>query len=173
MAPFSIAETFVSKLIKNWFSESYNCKPSFSKTTKDFQQELDNLDEFDFDNEFEYDQAVANLEAKIRSAKVKAKKQAIKKEEPTKEKTPQKTYDNEKLVETIKSEKTSRKEKASAEADLVDSFDTMALKAIKYDTRKGDYDRNEIKDYLREFLPRSHHLFLLAFLQHLLITQLC
>ena len=128
-----------------------------SKTSQEqvdtFQEELDNLDEFDFDNEFEYDQAVANLEAKIRSAKVKAKKQAIKKEEPTKEKTPQKTYDNEKLVETIKSEKTSRKEKASAEADLVDSFDTMALKAIKYDTRKGDYDRTEVRDYLRSFFP--------------------
>ena len=132
-------------------------KSSFSKTIKEqvdtLQQELDNLDEFDFDNEFEYDQAVANLESKIRSAKVKAKKQAVKIEEPAKEKTPQKTYDNEKLVETIKSEKTTRREKASAEADLVDSFDTMALKAIKYDTRKGDYDRTEVRDYLRQFLP--------------------
>ena len=128
-----------------------------SKTSQEqvdtLQEELDNLDEFDFDNEFEYDQAVANLEAKIRSAKVKAKKQAVKREEPAKEKTPQKTYDNEKLVETIKSEKTTRREKAAAEADLVDSFDTMALKAIKYDTRKGDYDRTEVRDYLRGFFP--------------------
>ena len=150
----------ISKDIKQFVAPKLGVTTDFSKTQKqdskiaqDFQQELDNLDEFDFDNEFEYDQAVANLEAKIRSAKVKAKKQAIKKEEPTKEKTPQKTYDNEKLVETIKSEKTSRKEKASAEADLVDSFDTMALKAIKYDTRKGDYDRTEVRDYLRQFLP--------------------
>jgi len=128
-----------------------------SKTNQEqvdtLQQELDNLDEFDFSNEFEYDQAVANLESKIRSAKVKAKKQAVKREEPAKEKTPQKTYDNEKLVETIKSEKTTRREKAAAEADLVDSFDTMALKAIKYDTRKGDYDRTEVRDYLRGFFP--------------------
>ena len=150
----------ISKDIKQFVAPKLGVTTDFSKTQKqdskiaqDFQQELDNLDEFDFDNEFEYDQAVANLEAKIRSAKVKAKKQAIKKEEPTKEKTPQKTYDNEKLVETIKSEKTSRKEKASAEADLVDSFDTMALKAIKYDTRKGDYDRTEVRDYLRSFFP--------------------
>ncbi len=128
-----------------------------SKTNQEqvdtLQQELDNLDEFDFDNEFEYDQAVANLESKIRSAKVKAKKQAVKREEPAKEKTPQKTYDNEKLVETIRSEKTTRREKAAAESDLVDSFDTMALKAIKYDTRKGDYDRTEVRDYLRGFFP--------------------
>ena len=150
----------ISKDIKQFVAPKLGVITDFSKTKKqesrvvqDLQQELDNLDEFDFDNEFEYDQAVANLESKIRSAKVKAKKKLVEKEEQTKEKTPQKTYDNEKLVETIKSEKTTRKEKAVAEADLVDSFDTMALKAIKYDTRKGDYDRTEVRDYLRQFLP--------------------
>jgi hypothetical protein len=150
----------ISKDIKQFVAPKLGVTTDFSKTkkqesrvVKDLQQELDNLDEFDFDNEFEYDQAVANLESKIRSAKVKAKKQAVKREEPAKEKTPQKTYDNEKLVETIRSEKTTRREKAAAESDLVDSFDTMALKAIKYDTRKGDYDRTEVRDYLRGFFP--------------------
>jgi len=150
----------ISKDIKQFVAPKLGVTTDFSKTKKqesrvvqDLQQELDNLDEFDFSDEFEYDQAVANLESKIRSAKVKVKKQAVKREEPAKEKTPQKTYDNEKLVETIKSEKTTRREKAAAEADLVDSFDTMALKAIKYDTRKGDYDRTEVRDYLRGFLP--------------------
>ena len=150
----------ISKDIKQFVAPKLGVTTDFSKTKKqesrvvqDLQQELDNLDEFDFSDEFEYDQAVANLESKIRSAKVKAKKQAVKREEPAKEKTPQKTYDNEKLVETIKSEKTTRREKAAAEADLVDSFDTMALKAIKYDTRKGDYDRTEVRDYLRGFFP--------------------
>lgn len=150
----------ISKDIKQFVAPKLGVTTDFSKTkiqesrvVQDLQQELDNLDEFDFSDEFEYDQAVANLESKIRSAKVKAKKQAVKREEPAKEKTPQKTYDNEKLVETIKSEKTTRREKAAAEADLVDSFDTMALKAIKYDTRKGDYDRTEVRDYLRGFFP--------------------
>jgi hypothetical protein len=30
----------------------------------------------------------------------------------------------------------------------------MALAAIKYDTRKGDIDRTEIRDYLRQYFPR-------------------
>jgi len=136
-------------------------KSSFSKTTQEqvdtLEEELDDLDVMDFADEFEYDQAISNLESKIRSAKVKAKKTEKEdrtiKEEKTAEKIPKKTYNNEKLIETIRSKETSRKDKAAAEADLVDSFDTMALKAIKYDTRKGDYDRTEIRDYLRGFFP--------------------
>jgi len=154
----------ISKDIKQFVAPKLGVTTDFSKTekqdsriAKDFQQELDDLDVMDFADEFEYDQAVSNLESKIRSAKVKAKKTEKEdrtiKEEKTAEKIPKKTYNNEKLIETIKSKETSRKDKAAAEADLVDSFDTMALKAIKYDTRKGDYDRTEIRDYLRGFFP--------------------
>ena len=154
----------ISKDIKQFVAPKLGVTTDFSKTekqdsriAKDFQQELDDLDVMDFADEFEYDQAVSNLESKIRSAKVKAKKTEKEdrtiKEEKTAEKIPKKTYNNEKLIETIRSKETSRKDKAAAEADLVDSFDTMALKAIKYDTRKGDYDRTEIRDYLRGFFP--------------------
>ena len=134
-------------------------KSSFSKTTQEqvetLQEELDNLDEYDFTDEFEYDQAVANLENKIRTVKRKETlaKREVKKEVKEKVVADKKTFDNEGLVETIKSKETTRKEKAAAETELLDSFDALALKAIKYDTRKGDYDRTEIRDYLRQFLP--------------------
>ena len=138
-------------------------KSSFSKTTQEqvdtLQEELDNLDEYDFTDEIEYDQAVANLENKIRTVKRKetlAKrevKREVKKEVKEKVVTDKKTFDNEGLVETIKSKETTRKEKSNAETELLESFDALALKSIKYDTRKGDYDRTEIRDYLRQFLP--------------------
>ena len=134
-------------------------KSSFSKTTQEqvdtLQEELDNLDEYDFTDEIEYDQAVANLENKIRTVKRKETlaKREVKKEVKEKVIADKKTFDNEGLVETIKSKETTRKEKSKAETELLESFDTLALKAIKYDTRKGDYDRTEIRDYLRQFLP--------------------
>ena len=134
---------------------------SLSKKVVELKEELDALDEFDFDDEFAFDAAKSNLENKIKTAErneAKAKtestkKPAVKKETLDKESKPKKVYDNENLIETIKSKDTSSKEKAAAEADLVDSFDTMALNAIKYDTRKGDYDRTEVRDYLRSFFP--------------------
>ena len=134
---------------------------SFSKKIVELKEELDALDEFDFEDEFAFDAAKSNLENKIKTAernaaKAKtesAKKPTVKKETSDKESKPKKVYNNEKLVETIKSEDTSSREKTAAEADLVDSFDTMALNAIKYDTRKGDYDRTEVRDYLRGFFP--------------------
>ena len=138
---------------------------SLSKTNKEqlnaLQEELDALDEFDFDDEFAFDAAKSNLKNKIKTAeRIEAKgenqsikKPTVKKEGLDKEAKPKKVYNNEKLIETIKSKDTSSKEKAAAEADLVDSFDTMALNAIKYDTRKGDYDRTRVRDYLRGFFP--------------------
>ena len=132
----------------------------FSKANQEkiqsLEQELETLDE----NEFEYDpdefdSLRSNLQYKITQAKkAPVKKPVVKKEKAEKEETTKKTYDNEALVETIKSKETTRKDKAAAESELVESFDTMALKAIKYDTRKGDLDRTEVRDYLRQFLPK-------------------
>ena len=125
---------------------------SLSKSVSELNTELEDLIDREFEmDEGDFDAQKSNLELKIRQAK----KSSVKKESSTKEKSaPKKVYDNEGLIETIKSKDTSIKEKAKAEADLVESFDNMALRAIKYDTRKGDYDRDEVKDYLREFLPR-------------------
>ena len=125
---------------------------SLSKSVSELNTELEDLIDREFEmDEGDFDAQKSNLELKIRQAK----KPSVKKESSTKEKSaPKKVYDNEGLIETIKSKDTSIKEKAKAEADLVESFDNMALRAIKYDTRKGDYDRDEVKDYLREFLPR-------------------
>ena len=128
---------------------------SKSNPFNELQDQLNELDVMDFDNEIEYDQAVANLENKIRLTKRKETlaKRDIKKEVKEKVVADKKIFDNEGLVETIKSKETTRKEKSNAETELLESFDTLALKAIKYDTRKGDYDRTEIRDYLRQFLP--------------------
>ena len=127
---------------------------SLSKSVTELNTELEDLIDREFEmDEGDFDAQKSNLELKIRQAK----KPSVKKQSSTKEKSaPKKVYDNEGLIETIKSKdpKVTGKEKALAKADLVDSFDALALKAIKYDTRKGDYDRNEIKDYLREFFPR-------------------
>ena len=129
-----------------------------SKSIADLNTELEEL----IDNEYEMDEGdfesqKSNLEFKIKQAKAVAetsKKPTVKKEGSTKEKAvSSKVYNNESLVETIKSKDSTTREKAKAEADLVDSFDSLALKAIKYDTRKGDYDREDVRDYLREFLP--------------------
>tara|TARA_R100000951_G_scaffold113354_1_gene115183 strand:- start:108 stop:8234 length:8127 start_codon:yes stop_codon:yes gene_type:complete len=131
-----------------------------SKTNQEkiqsLEQELDTLEE----NEFDYDPGDfenkrSNLQYKINQAKKPpVKKPTVKKEKTEKEETTKKTYNNEALVETIKSKETTRKDKVAAESELVESFDTMALKAIKYDTRKGDLDRTEVRDYLRQFLPK-------------------
>jgi hypothetical protein len=125
-----------------------------SKRAKELKTELEDLVDREFEmDEGDFEAQKSNLELKIRQAE----KPSVKKEISTKEKSaPKKVYDNEGLIETIKSKdpKITGKEKALAEADLTESFDALALKAIKYDTRKGDYDRNEIKDYLREFFPR-------------------
>ena len=127
---------------------------SMSKSVTELNTELEDLKDREFEmDEGDFDAQKSNLELKIRQAK----KPSVKKQSSTKEKSaPKKVYDNEGLIETIKSKdpKITGKEKALAEADLTESFDALALKAIKYDTRKGDYDRNEIKDYLREFFPR-------------------
>jgi hypothetical protein len=131
-----------------------------SKTNQEkiqsLEQELETLEE----NEFDYDPGDfenkrSNLQYKINQAKkASVKKPVVKKEKTEKEEATKKTYNNEALVETIKSKETTRKDKAAAESELVESFDTMALKAIKYDTRKGDLDRTEVRDYLRQFLPK-------------------
>jgi hypothetical protein len=129
---------------------------NLSKSMEDLQQELDTLEE----NEFDYDPGDfenkrSNLQYKInQTKKPPVKKPTVKKEKTEKEEATKKTYNNEALVETIKSKETTRKDKAAAESELVESFDTMALKAIKYDTRKGDLDRTEVRDYLRQFLPK-------------------
>jgi hypothetical protein len=127
---------------------------SMSKSVTELNTELEDLKDREFEmDEGDFDAQKSNLELKIRQAK----KPSVKKQSSSKEKSaPKKVYDNEGLIETIKSKdpKVTGKEKALAEADLTESFDALALKAIKYDTRKGDYDRNEIKDYLREFFPR-------------------
>ena len=158
----------ISKDIKQFVAPKLGVTTDFSKTKQsDFsnvnqekiqslEQELETLDE----NEFEYDpdefdSLRSNLQYKITQAKkAPVKKPVVKKEKAEKEETTKKTYDNEALVETIKSKETTRKDKAAAESELVESFDTMALKAIKYDTRKGDLDRTEVRDYLRQFLPK-------------------
>jgi len=158
----------ISKDIKQFVAPKLGVTTDFSKTKQsDFsnvnqkkiqslEQELETLDE----NEFEYDPDEfdalrSNLQYKITQAKkAPVKKPVVKKEKAEKEETTKKTYDNEALVETIKSKETTRKDKAAAESELVESFDTMALKAIKYDTRKGDLDRTEVRDYLRQFLPK-------------------
>jgi hypothetical protein len=158
----------ISKDIKQFVAPKLGVTTDFSKTKQsDFsnvnqekiqslEQELETLDE----NEFEYDPDEfdalrSNLQYKITQAKkAPVKKPVVKKEKAEKEEITKKTYDNEALVETIKSKETTRKDKAAAESELVESFDTMALKAIKYDTRKGDLDRTEVRDYLRQFLPK-------------------
>jgi hypothetical protein len=61
------------------------------------QEQLDNLDEFDFDNEIDFQAAKSNLETKIRLAK---KKEAAKPVEETKikEKAKDDTKKNEKRI---------------------------------------------------------------------------
>ena len=152
----------ITKKVDTSKNDSVREEVSFSDSKViELKEELDALDEFDFDDEFAFDAAKSNLENKIKTAERNAakaktesiKKPTVKKETSDKESKPKKVYNNEKLVETIKSKDTSSREKTAAEADLVDSFDTMALNAIKYDTRKGDYDRTEVRDYLRGFFP--------------------
>tara|TARA_R110002167_G_scaffold5418_1_gene25329 strand:- start:1622 stop:9025 length:7404 start_codon:yes stop_codon:yes gene_type:complete len=134
-----------------------------SKSAEELSNDLEELIDVEFEmDEGDFESQKSNLELKIRQAKKKestpavtVKKPVVKKESSSKEKTtPKKVYNNESLIEVINSKESKPSEKSKAEADLVESFDNMALRAIKYDTRKGDYDRDEVKDYLREFLPR-------------------
>ena len=71
-------------------------KEAFSKSLE-LQEQLDNLDEFDFDNEVDFQTAKTNLETKIRLAK---KKEAAKPAEDTKikEKAKDDTKKNEKRI---------------------------------------------------------------------------
>ena len=130
----------------------------------ELQEELNNLDEADFDfDDDAFNAAKSNIEFKIKrlksqSAKPKAPRpkkidkvsEKIKRDAEVQKK---KDFDNEALIETIKNPETSEKNKRAAEAELTQSFDAMALDAIKYDTSKGDIDLIDVRDYLRQFLP--------------------
>ena len=131
---------------------------------KRLQEELDNLDEFDFDfDDAAFNAAKANIELKIKKLKSQEGKPKVskpKKSDPLGEKIKKdasvqkkRDFDNEALVAKIKDPLTSEKDKRAAEAELTDSFDAMALDAIKYDTSKGDIDMVDVRDYLRQFLP--------------------
>ena len=141
----------------------------FSKANQEkiqsLEQELETLDE----NEFEYDpdefeSLRSNLQYKINQAKkTSVKKPKVSKPKPLdavagkiKEKAEvekKKDYNNEALISKIKDKTTGEKDKRAAEKELTDSFDAMALDAIKYDKSKGDIDMVEVRDYLRQFLP--------------------
>jgi hypothetical protein len=130
------------------------------------QEELENLDEADFDfDDDAFNAAKSNIELKIRKLKSQSAKPKVKVSRPTevdpvakkiKEKAEvekKKDYNNEELISKIKDKATSEKDKRAAEKELTDSFDAMALDAIKYDKSKGDMDMVEVRDYLRQFLP--------------------
>jgi len=59
----------------------------------------------------------------------------------------------EKLIRIIKNPKKSSSEVAVANKALADQFDLLALKALKYDTRKGDIARENVVSSAREYLP--------------------
>ena len=59
----------------------------------------------------------------------------------------------EKLVRIIKNPKKTTREIRAAEDDLTKQFDLLALKALKYDTRKGDISRDAVRDEARKYLP--------------------
>ena len=162
----SAEKGFISKDIKQFVApklgkttDIYSNNLDFSKANQEkiqsLEKELETLEEEEFNYDpGDFENKRSNLQYKINQAKkAPVKKPAVKKEKTEKQEATKKTYNNEALVETIKSKETTRKDKAAAESELVESFDTMALKAIKYDTRKGDYDRTEVRDYLRQFLP--------------------
>lgn len=132
----------------------------------ELQEELQDLDIYDFDfDEDAFNAAKSNIELKIRrlksqSAKPKVKVSTPKEVDPLAKKIKEKAevekkkdYNNEELISKIKDKTTSEKDKRAAEKELTDSFDAMALDAIKYDKSKGDIDMVEVRDYLRQFLP--------------------
>jgi len=66
------------------------------------------------------------------------------------------TYDQfspEELVEIIKDPLYDETQTVAAENSLTKQFDLLALDALKYDTRKGDIDREEVIAAAREYLP--------------------
>ena len=88
-----------SDIVKSLSTQSIDSKKAttaFSKSLE-LQEQLDNLDEFDFDNEVDFQTAKTNLETKIRLAK---KKEAAKPAEDTKikEKAKNDTKKNEKRI---------------------------------------------------------------------------
>ena len=174
---FNLVKNFQSDVSKGVTFQAPEREELKTSLSEDIQNELEALEDSYFDgdiDEYQFEQRRDNLDIKLKQAEktekaavvkqvetevVKdvdiesTKKPTVKKETSDKESKPKKVYNNENLIETIKSKDTSSREKAAAEADLVESFDTMALNAIKYDTRKGDYDRTEVRDYLRVFFP--------------------
>ena len=65
-------------------------------------------------------------------------------------------YDNlspEELVQIKKSPSSQPSQVAQADQALLNQFDLLALNALKYDTRKGDFRREDVLSAAREFLP--------------------
>ena len=69
------------------------------------------------------------------------------------EKQGKKEYNNEANIDIINNPESNRVQTANAWKELSESFDNLALKAIKYDTRKGDFEREEVLSELRKYLP--------------------
>ena len=59
----------------------------------------------------------------------------------------------EELIEIKSSPSTTTAQESQADKALTDQFDLLALKALNYDTRKGDIDRNEVIAEARLELP--------------------
>lgn len=59
----------------------------------------------------------------------------------------------ENLVQIIKSPSSTSVQVAEAQKSLTNQFDLLALKALKYDTRKGDIARENVLSAAREYLP--------------------
>lgn len=131
------------------------------KQTKDInemaqmEEFLKSMKEEDFSDEFEFDAVREDVQDKLNKLRAKnpdLDNQLIKKAK-AKKSSPKTAYDNEGLIAKIQDPNLKPSEKLAAEKELLASFDAMALDAIKFDTRKGDLDRTEIRDYLRGFMP--------------------
>ena len=59
----------------------------------------------------------------------------------------------EKLIREINNPKKTSSEKAAAEEELTKQYDLLAIKALKYDTRKGDIARENVILEARKYLP--------------------
>jgi len=100
-------------------------------------------------SDIELDQQIRNVKQKAKI--VTTKQPAAKKDFKTVERSGR---TNEKLVDVIRDKESSASEKNKAETELQDSFGEMALKAIKFDTRKGNIDREEAKqELIATYLP--------------------
>ena len=145
------AESLKAKDLEKNKERIYELEAKLNDIYEDYQN-----GEIDQDS---FEQQEKNIEFKIETLK-NAEAPVVKKiTKETKKKSEEsssskKSYNNEELISTVKSEKSTLKEKTLAETELVYSFDTMALNAIKYDTRKGDYNREDVRDYLRTFFPK-------------------